>query len=260
MVARWFDRDRPKALSTALNGASIGGVIWAPLLGRANRSGWIPMGRNHRWRHYGICPRALGLSVSPVGSRNAAARFLNGLYSSLRKDLEETRDIKQFGEQALRVTLRMLGATEGCVLLQGDQAKEVSHKLVQGLSRRTAELLTGRTAALLFCHLSGALGIADGLLRSAETGGCVRLASRPAFQWIHRHDEGRRVPDRRVDGARDRTGSWNGALLAGSRKVEFAEILRTAYGAGRGQPIERRARSLDANKGPPSGTTKSRAC
>jgi MFS family permease len=31
MVARWFDRDRPKALSTALNGASVGGVIFAPL-------------------------------------------------------------------------------------------------------------------------------------------------------------------------------------------------------------------------------------
>jgi MFS family permease len=31
MVARWFDRDRPKALSTALNGASIGGVVFAPL-------------------------------------------------------------------------------------------------------------------------------------------------------------------------------------------------------------------------------------
>jgi MFS family permease len=31
MVARWFDRDRPKALSTALNGASVGGVVFAPL-------------------------------------------------------------------------------------------------------------------------------------------------------------------------------------------------------------------------------------
>jgi MFS family permease len=31
MVARWFDRDRPKALSLAFNGASIGGVVFAPL-------------------------------------------------------------------------------------------------------------------------------------------------------------------------------------------------------------------------------------
>jgi MFS family permease len=31
MVARWFDRDRPKALSMALNGASVGGVILPPL-------------------------------------------------------------------------------------------------------------------------------------------------------------------------------------------------------------------------------------
>jgi predicted MFS family arabinose efflux permease len=32
MVARWFDRDRPRALSLALNGASIGGVVFPPLL------------------------------------------------------------------------------------------------------------------------------------------------------------------------------------------------------------------------------------
>jgi MFS family permease len=31
VVAPWFDRDRAKALSTALNGASIGGVIFSPL-------------------------------------------------------------------------------------------------------------------------------------------------------------------------------------------------------------------------------------
>jgi MFS family permease len=31
MVARWFDRDRPKALSLALNGASVGGVLFPPI-------------------------------------------------------------------------------------------------------------------------------------------------------------------------------------------------------------------------------------
>lgn len=31
MVARWFDHDRPKALSLAFNGASIGGVVFTPL-------------------------------------------------------------------------------------------------------------------------------------------------------------------------------------------------------------------------------------
>jgi MFS family permease len=31
MVAPWFDRDRPKALSIAYNGASVGGVVFAPL-------------------------------------------------------------------------------------------------------------------------------------------------------------------------------------------------------------------------------------
>jgi MFS family permease len=32
MIAPWFDRDRPKALSHAFNGASVGGVICTPLL------------------------------------------------------------------------------------------------------------------------------------------------------------------------------------------------------------------------------------
>jgi MFS family permease len=31
MIARWFNRERPKALSVAFNGASIGGVVFAPL-------------------------------------------------------------------------------------------------------------------------------------------------------------------------------------------------------------------------------------
>lgn len=31
IVSRWFDRERPKALSLALNGASVGGVVFAPL-------------------------------------------------------------------------------------------------------------------------------------------------------------------------------------------------------------------------------------
>lgn len=31
MVAPWFDRDRPKALSLAFNGASVGGIVFAPL-------------------------------------------------------------------------------------------------------------------------------------------------------------------------------------------------------------------------------------
>lgn len=31
MVAPWFDRDRPKAMSTAFNGASVGGLLFTPL-------------------------------------------------------------------------------------------------------------------------------------------------------------------------------------------------------------------------------------
>ena len=31
MVAPWFERDRPKAISIAFNGASVGGIVFAPL-------------------------------------------------------------------------------------------------------------------------------------------------------------------------------------------------------------------------------------
>ena len=34
MVAPWFDRKRPAALSMAFNGASVGGVLFAPLFGQ----------------------------------------------------------------------------------------------------------------------------------------------------------------------------------------------------------------------------------
>ena len=43
MVAPWFERDRPKALSFALNGASVGGVIFTPLwVGLIARLGFLP--------------------------------------------------------------------------------------------------------------------------------------------------------------------------------------------------------------------------
>ena len=32
IIAPWFDRDRPKALSHALNGASVGGIVFVPLM------------------------------------------------------------------------------------------------------------------------------------------------------------------------------------------------------------------------------------
>src|SRR5262245_42000640 len=31
MVARWFERERPKALSLAINGASVGGILFPPI-------------------------------------------------------------------------------------------------------------------------------------------------------------------------------------------------------------------------------------
>jgi diguanylate cyclase (GGDEF)-like protein len=66
-------------------------------------------------------------------------------FSNLQKELAETRDIKQLGEQALGLTLQILGTTGGCVLLQGDPGRDASYKNVQGLSSRTADLLTAQS-------------------------------------------------------------------------------------------------------------------
>jgi MFS family permease len=44
MVSPWFVRRRPAALSTAYNGASIGGVVFSPLVGGVDRLGRVSAG------------------------------------------------------------------------------------------------------------------------------------------------------------------------------------------------------------------------
>src|SRR5579863_6021576 len=90
-----------------------------------------------------VCAALLLISLIPIGRiRHYRARLHRSTrldwFSNLRRDLEDTKDIKQFGELALRSVLRILGTTDGCVVLQRNNGKEVSHKLVQGLSSRTA--------------------------------------------------------------------------------------------------------------------------
>jgi MFS family permease len=78
IVARWFERDRPKALSLAFNGASVGGVLFVPLwlflidrIGFQNAAqaisilaigaiGWLSV------RYFKLSPASLGLG--PDGS------------------------------------------------------------------------------------------------------------------------------------------------------------------------------------------------
>lgn len=64
MVAPWFERDRPKALSFALNGASVGGVIFTPL--------WVAL-----IERLGFLPAALAVAITMVAVIwPLAARFL----------------------------------------------------------------------------------------------------------------------------------------------------------------------------------------
>ena len=139
-------------------------------------------------------------------------------FSNLRKDLEETRDIKQFGEQALRVTLRALGTTDGCVLLQGDQAKGLSHKVVQGLSPRTADLLTAEPLRTYFATATerwGSLMVFSDLQKPEVVSAWNRDPLSNGFIGIMKA-EGLQTAVLMGLGT---PGKCNGALLAGSRKA-----------------------------------------
>ena len=94
-----------------------------------------------------ICAALLLTTLIPLGRFRrhrdlAKERSKRAWFANLQKELEETKDLKQFGEKALGVALRVLGATAGCVLLQGEHLRGASYKGVQGLSSRTADLLT----------------------------------------------------------------------------------------------------------------------
>lgn len=76
MVAPWFERDRPKAISMAFNGASVGGILFAPL--------WMALisAFGLSWAAFAlavamvvvVCPLAnLHLKAPPISAQAAAA-------------------------------------------------------------------------------------------------------------------------------------------------------------------------------------------
>ena len=86
IVARWFERDRPKAMSLAFNGASVGGVLFVPLwvflidrLGFQTAAlsvsivavgiiGWLSA------KYFKLSPTSLGLAIDGAGARTAIAK------------------------------------------------------------------------------------------------------------------------------------------------------------------------------------------
>ncbi len=181
-----------------------------------------------------VCASLLLVTLIPLGRiKRYRARLQRSSrlewFSSLRKDLEDTRDIKQFGEHALRSVLRILGSTEGCVVLQGDYGKEVSHKVVQGLSSRTAELLMSEPLRSYFATSSerwGSLMVFSDLQKSEVVSAWQRDPLSNGFIGIMKAEGFRTV----VLIGLGAHGKWNGALLAGSRKASFQKSceLRTA--------------------------------
>ena len=181
-----------------------------------------------------VCAALLLVTLIPLGRiRKYRAKLHRASrlewFSNLRKDLEDTRDIKQFGEHALRSALRIFGSTEGCVVLQGDHGKEVSHKVVQGLSARTAELLMSEPLRSYFATSAerwGSLMIFSDLQKPEVVSAWQRDPLSNGFIGIMKAEGFRTV----VLIGFGTQGRWNGALLAGSRKANFLKSceLRTA--------------------------------
>jgi diguanylate cyclase (GGDEF)-like protein len=154
-------------------------------------------------------------------------------FSDLRKELEETRQIEQLGEQALRVTLRILGATEGCVLLQADEVRGKSHKVIQGFSSRTADLLAAEPLRSYFATAAdrwGSLMVFSNLQNPEVLTAWHRDPLSNGFIGMMKA-EGLRTAVLIGLGTQ---GKCFGALLAGSRKARYLKSheLRLALSMG----------------------------
>jgi len=87
MVARWFDRERPKALSLALNGASIGGVLFPPI--------WIALIAN-----LGFAPSGMLVGATVVAIIwPLAYRFLRPLPSDLDLNNEADAEVDRLATE-----------------------------------------------------------------------------------------------------------------------------------------------------------------
>jgi MFS family permease len=83
MVARWFERERPKALSLAINGASVGGILFPPIwVALIAYLGFVPAGMvvaavivaiiwPLAYRFLGLVPADLGLMLDGGSDQSA---------------------------------------------------------------------------------------------------------------------------------------------------------------------------------------------
>ena len=157
-------------------------------------------------------------------------------FSSLHfftKELSECSDPRQMAERSLGGALEMLGAEQGCMLLQEDEAEGKVHCSIRGVSPAGAKQLNQevlRRYLLLSGDRWGALMVFPDL-RRAEVGGAWQRD--PAFQEFRElmKSEGLRAVI--VVGMRVREKSY-GALILGFRRTrEFApQELRVALAIG----------------------------
>ncbi len=142
-------------------------------------------------------------------------------FSSLHfftKELSECSDPRQMAERSLGGAMEMLGADQGCMLLQEDEWEKRVHCSVRGVSAPAAEQLSRdslRHYLLLSGERWGALMVFPDIRRAEVGGAWQRDANFQEFREIMKQEELRTIV---VVGMRVRERSY-GALILGFRKA-----------------------------------------
>jgi MFS family permease len=161
MVSPWFVRDRPKALSTAYNGASVGGIIFSPL--------WVVL--------------IEGLGFATAAAIVGLVAFLAVWWLTASVVATRPEDLGQFADG-----LAAAPETAKPVLAGADRAHRPSLLADRAGARRQGRRIAGRSRHG-FCHRGAhRLRLADAALRRSAH--CRRAQLRHP-DWRNR------APDRR---------------------------------------------------------------
>ncbi len=170
IVSPWFIRLRPKALSTAYNGASIGGVIFSPL--------WVLL-----IGQFGFPLAAIMIGIVMIAVVWWLTASLVGVTPS---DLDQQPDGEVAGLASGTAAANTVASRPGAALWQSWQFRTLAAGMALGLFAQIGLL------AHLFSLIVPALGAAwAGVIAGLATASAI--AGRTAFGWLMPADADRRV-------------------------------------------------------------------
>jgi MFS family permease len=167
MVSPWFVRDRPKALSTAYNGASVGGIIFSPL--------WVVL--------------IEGLGFATAAAIVGLVAFLAVWWLTASVVATRPEDLGQFADglaAAPETAKPVLAGAVGVSLWRRRSFQTLAAGMALGLFAQIGLI------AQLFSLIAPALGAkAAGLLAGLATASAI--AGRTAFGWLMPPSADRRI-------------------------------------------------------------------